>query len=154
MTGTFMSLLANVSTLNISGIGDVGDTLLRNHAHFVERRGLWTTNATMYDTDTPVWRQAMASSIRNGYCLRSRPPPPNSRYPAGFAPFSTSAIRSSGWMATDVTMREGATSRYTGLVFGHSGMHIIYAAVADRNVDGTACVQSAFDRNDCADFTR
>jgi len=57
-------------------------------------------------------------------------------------------------MATDVTMREGATSRYTGLVFGHSGMHIIYAAVADRNVDGTVYVQSAFDRNDCADITR
>lgn len=82
------------------------------------------------------------------------PLPPNSRHSAGFVRFSTVVIRSSGSMATDVTMREGATSRYTGLVFGHSGMHIIYAAVADRNVDGTACVQSAFDRNDCADFTR
>jgi hypothetical protein len=57
-------------------------------------------------------------------------------------------------MATDVATSEVATRRHTELVSGHLAMHVIYAAVADRNVDGTACVQSAFDRNDCADITR
>jgi hypothetical protein len=63
-------------------------------------------------------------------------------------------IHSSGWMATDVATRQGATKRHTGLTSVQPAMHSIYAAVADRNIDGTAGVQSAFNRNDCADITR
>lgn len=98
-----------------------------------------------------AWRAvAKLSTSTTSLC----PLPPNFRHSAGFVRFSTLVICSSGWMATDVATREVATRRHTGSVSGHSGMHSIYAAVAYRNVDGTPGVQSAFDRNDCADITR
>lgn len=79
-----------------------------------------------------------APGVLLGACEIPRPALPNFRHSAGYARISTSGIPSSGCIGTDVATREWPRRRHTGLVFGASAMHIIYASVADCNVDGTA----------------